>query len=100
MRILTIAAATMAAAVAASGAFAAEARLTDGQFIKTAACRGLASGDEAARFDTILKTQKRGRADHVVDRAFNARSDAERLARTDAAAAQARLAGECAKIGA
>ena len=100
MRILTIAAAVMAAAVGATGALADDARQTDSQFIKTAACRGLATGPEAARFDAILKSQKRGRADHIVDRADNARTDAARLARTDAATAQARLSGECAKIGA
>jgi len=100
MRILTIAAVVTTAAVAATGALAADARLSDSQFVKTAACRGLATGAEAAKFDAILKVQKRGRAEHVVDRADNARTDAARLARTDAATAQARLAGECAKIGA
>lgn len=100
MRILTIATAVLTAAAASTTAFAADARLTDGQFVKAAHCRGLATGVEAARFDTLLKGQKRGRSDHVVDKADSARDDGARLARTDAPAARAELTGACAKIGA
>lgn len=94
MRILTIAAAALAAA-AAVPAVAADARLTDSQFVKAAHCRGLASGDDATSLDALIKAQKRGRSDHILDRAYNARADAERLARTDASAAQATLASDC-----
>lgn len=85
MRILTIAAAVLTTA-AASGALAAGARLSDSQFVKAAHCRGLASGAEAAKLDALLKVQKRGRSDHVVDRAYSVRADAERLVRKAAEA--------------
>jgi hypothetical protein len=98
MRILTLTAAVVLAA-ASTTAFAAEARLTDSQFIKASKCRAVVTGEQAAKLDTLIKTQKRGRPDHVVDQAFNARTDAERLARRDASAARA-LAGDCDKIGA
>ena len=100
MRILTIAAAVLVSATTTTAAVASEARLSDSQFVKTAHCRGLANGAEAARFDTLLKSQKRGRSDHVIDKADNARDDGARLARSDAAAAQAALSGDCARIGA
>lgn len=99
MRILTIAAVALTAAAATTTAFAADGRLTDSQFIKASHCRGLASGDAAAKFDALLKGQKRGRSDHVVDKADTARDDGARLARTAAAAAQAELAGDCARFG-
>ncbi|MDO8295281.1 MAG: hypothetical protein Q7T19_02455 [Caulobacter sp.] len=99
MRILTIAAVVVTAA-ASTSAFAADARLTDGQFVKASHCRGLASGAEAARFDSLLKAQRLGRSSHIRDRADSARSEGERLSRTDAAAAQAALTGECARFGA
>jgi len=70
-------------------------RLSDSQFVKAAHCRGLASGDDATSLDALIKAQKRGRSDHILDRAYNARADAERLARTDASAAQATLASDC-----
>ena len=97
MRILIIAA-VLAATAATSTAFAAEGRLSDNQFIKAAHCRGLASGEAAAKFDALLKVQRRGRSDHVADMAGSARAAAARLARGDASAAQAELAGACAKF--
>jgi hypothetical protein len=99
MRILTVTAAAAVLVAASTTAFAAEARLSDSQFIKAAKCRAVATGDQATRLDTLIKSQKRGRSVHIVDEAFNARTDAERLARRDASAAQA-LAGDCEKIGA
>lgn len=98
MRSLTIAAVALTAA-ATTPAFAAEGRLTDNQYIKASHCRGLASGEAAAKFDALLKAQKRGRSDHIIDKAYSARDDGARLARTDAAAAQAELAGACARFG-
>lgn len=100
MRVLTIAAVALTAAAATTTAFAAEGRLTDSQYIKASHCRGLASGEAAAKFDALLKAQKRGRSDHIIDKAYSARDDGARLARTDAAAAQAELAGGCARFGA
>lgn len=99
MRILTIAAAAVLAAGAASAAVAADGRLSDSRFVKAGHCRGLASGDAAAKLDALIKVQKRGRSDHVVDQAWNARADAERLARKDAAAAQAAWASDCGGFG-
>lgn len=98
MRILTIAAVILTAAT--TTAFAAEGRLTDSQYIKASHCRGLASGDAAAKLDALLKTQKRGRSSHIIDKADSARGDGARLARTDAATAQAELARACARFGA
>lgn len=95
MKILTLTAVVLTAAAATAPAFAADGRLTDGQFVRAAHCRGLASGDDAATLDALLKVQKRGRSDHIIDRADNARTDAERLARGDASAAQATLASDC-----
>ncbi len=99
MRILTIAAAVLTTAAGSSAAFAAEARLSDSQFVKVAHCRGLSTGDRAATLDAILKVQKRSRADYILDKADNARSEGARLVRTDAQAAQAALA-DCDKFGA
>jgi len=100
MRILTIAAVALATATASTAAFATEARLSDSQFVKAARCRGLASGDLAAQLDAVIKVQKRGRADFVVDKAESARASGARLARTDAAAAQAALSSDCNQFGA
>jgi len=100
MRILTIAAVVLATAAGTGAAFAADARLSDGQFVQVARCRGLAAGDDAAKFDALYKAQKRGRADFVIDKADAARSDGARLVRTDASAAAAALAADCNKFGA
>lgn len=98
MRILTIATAVLAVG-AASAAIADDARLSDSQFIKAGHCRGLTSGEAAAKLDTIIKVQKRGRSDHIVDQAWTARTDAERLARKDSTAAQAAWTADCGKFG-
>lgn len=98
MRILTIVAAVLAAG-AASAVMAADGRLSDSQFVKAGHCRGLASGETAAKLDAIIKVQKRGRADHIVDRARTARADAERLARKDSTAAQAAWTADCGAFG-
>jgi len=99
MRILTIAAAAIVTVAGSTAAFAAEARLSDSQFIQAARCSGLASGDAAAKFNAVIKAQKRGRADFVVDKADSARTDGARLARTNATAAQAALASDCNQFG-
>ena len=99
MRILAIAALALAAATGSATAFAADARLSDAQFVQLSRCRGLASGDFAEKLAVAMKAQKRGRADFVIERAWGAQTDAARLARTDAAAAQAALAADCDRFG-
>ena len=99
MRILTIAAAAIVTVAGSTAALAAEARLSDGQFIQAARCSGLATGEAAAKFNAVIKAQKRGRADFVVDKADSARTDGARLARTNAPAAQAALASDCNQFG-
>ena len=109
MRIITAAiiAATAVSgltATAATAAFAAEGRLSDSQFIKAARCAGLASGAdaEAAKFNALVKANKRGRADFVVDKAMAAKSDGARAARSTREGGQAgiaaELAGPCAAL--
>lgn len=102
MRILT-AAAIAACAVSgatATTAFAAE-RLSDAQFVKAARCAGLA-GEDGARFNDLVKANKRGRATFVVDRAADAKSQASREARAAAEGGKAdiaaELAGACAAL--
>lgn len=105
MRIITAAviAATAMSGLTATAAFAAEGRLTDSQFIKAARCAGLAGAD-AAKFDAVVKANKRGRADFVLDKAATARSDAARAARSaregGKAEIAAELAGVCASLAA
>ncbi len=103
MRIITAAviAATavsgLAATATATAAFAAEGRLTDSQFIKAARCAGLA-GDDAAKFDALVKANKRGRADFVIDKAMTAKSDAARAARSAREGGKAEIAAELAGV--
>ncbi|ATQ42102.1 hypothetical protein [Caulobacter mirabilis] len=82
-----------AAASSATVAVAAEARLSDTQFIKVAQCRTL-PGADGEKFTALYKANKRGRADHVVDKADAAKRDAER----GGADMAAKLAQECAVI--
>jgi hypothetical protein len=106
MRIITAAviAATAVSGLTATAAFAAEGRLSDSQFIKAARCAGLASGAdaEAAKFNALVKANKRGRAHFVVDKAMAAKSDAARAARSaregGKAEIAAELAGPCAAL--
>jgi hypothetical protein len=58
------------------------ARLSDAQFVKAARCKGLAKSEalgaaDTAGIDAVLKVNKRGRADHIVERAMNAQNDAQ-----------------------
>lgn len=101
MRILT-AAVILATAATSTAAFA-QARLTDSQFIKAARCSGLA-GEDAGRFDSIVDANKRGRAAFVIDKAMSAKDAAARQARRAGEGAkaqiQAELSGVCASLGA
>jgi hypothetical protein len=76
----------------ATAAFAAE-RLSDTQFIRAARCSGLA-GEDSAKFDALVKANKRGRADFVMDKATNAKNDAAKLARTAGEGGKAEIAAE------
>lgn len=72
-------------AVAASPAFAAP-RLTDSEFIQASRCRALAKAPslgagEAAAFDALIKAQRQGRADYIVERAASSVSKASGQAR-------------------
>ena len=82
-----------AAASTATVASAAEARLTDAQFIKASQCRVL-PGADGEKFTALYKANKRGRADFVIDRADTAKREAER----GGADMAAKLAQECAAI--
>jgi len=103
MRILTAAVILATAATSTSTVAFAQTRLSDSQFIKAARCSGLA-GDDAGRFDSIVKANKRGRADFVLARAMTAKDDAVRQVRRAGeggkAEIQAELAGVCAGLGA
>lgn len=84
MRVL--AGSIIVAALAASVAQAAPARVSDMQYVQAERCRGLigskALGEtDTAAIDAFLKDQGRGRVSYVLDRGENARSDAEREAR-------------------
>jgi hypothetical protein len=94
MRILT--AAVILAAASAGTAYAADGRLSDSQFVKAAHCKGLSGGAEVPDLDALIKAQKRGRSDHVLERAGDARTDGARMARTDAAMAQTEFVSRCA----
>jgi hypothetical protein len=104
MRIITAAviAATAVSGLTATAAFAAEGRLSDSQFIKAARCAGLAAEADAAKFNALVKANKRGRADFVVDKAMTAKADAARAARSaregGKAEIAAELAGPCAAL--
>jgi hypothetical protein len=107
MRIITAAiiAATAVSGLTATAAFAAEGRLSDSQFIKAARCAGLAAEADAAKFNALVKANKRGRADFVVDKAMTAKADAARAARAARSAREggkaeiaAELAGPCAAL--
>lgn len=94
MRILTTVV-ILAALAGAGTAFAADGRLSDNQFVKAAHCKGLSGGAEVPDLDALIKAQKRGRSDHVLERAGDARTDGARMARLDATAAQTEFASSC-----
>ncbi len=98
MRILTAAviAATAVSGLTATAAFA-QARLSDTQFIKVSRCAGLA-GEDSAKFDAVIKANKRGRADFIVDKAFNAKADAARELRSAREGGKAEIAAELAGV--
>ncbi|MFZ5670907.1 MAG: hypothetical protein ACOY4K_15575 [Pseudomonadota bacterium] len=98
MRVLTAAAIIAAVAASAAPALAAD-RLSDADFVRAARCQGLAPESAGEAIGKLVRSQKRGRSDHVLERAANARYEGERLARVDADAAQAAFAADCAGLG-
>ncbi|MDB5472636.1 MAG: hypothetical protein JWR84_4196 [Caulobacter sp.] len=72
--------ATLLALVGASAVSAQPAdRLSDAQFVKAARCKGLAKGEgiDTKGVDAVIKANKRGRADWIIDKAMNAQDDAQ-----------------------
>jgi len=81
MKTLIITAALLAVATGTASAAQPAARLSDGQFVKAARCKGLAKSEalgvmDTAGVDAVLKVNKRGRADHIVQRAYDAQNEA------------------------
>jgi len=90
MKTLLIAAALMTAVSATAVAAQPAARLSDAQFVKASRCKGLAKSEalgavDTSALDAVLKDNRRGRADHIVDKANTA---------TDMAQSEARRAGD------
>ncbi|WP_419255388.1 hypothetical protein ACN2C6_08000 [Caulobacter sp. ErkDOM-YI] len=82
-------------ALAAATPVLAGPRLTDSQFIQASRCQALAKASSlgssnAAAFGVLIKAQRQGRADHIIDKASEAMSTAS---------GQARRADEAAKAG-
>lgn len=92
MKTILIAAAAIAAL--AGTAQAQSSRISDTDYIALARCAGLAEGAgvDASTLDQSLRSQRRGRADHVRDQATNARQSAIAQARADSAGVAAELA--------
>lgn len=80
----TLIAAILIAATASTAALAQPAaRLSDRDFVKAARCKGLMKSDalgaaDPAAIEALLKANKRGRADHIVEKA-NMATDAARV---------------------
>ena len=95
MRLL---AATIAVALAASAgvAVAAQERVSDSRYVQMARCAGLAegSGAEAEALDAALRANRRGRSDHVRERAINARNEAAAAIRAASGEDLAQLTSE------
>ena len=74
-------------------------RLTDSQFIKASRCQTLAKASslgasDPAAFSALLKTQRQGRADYIMQKASDAVSAASGQARRADEAAKADLIAE------
>lgn len=81
---IAIAAIAMTAAVATT-ASAQPTRLTDVEYLQAARCRGLAASEalgamNTAAIDAMLKAQTLGRSGYIVDKADQARAEAQRTA--------------------
>ena len=91
---LFIASLALASAALAGAANAQADRLSDSEFVALARCAGLyqGAGRDAETLNHQLRAERRGRADHIRERATNARSEAASEARSGADAE--RLAAE------
>ncbi len=98
MRLFLIAATAFAVA---APAFAAD-QLSTAEYVKAAQCAGVADALEAdtTNVDNLLKSQRKGRAPAVLERAYDVRRDAKVDARrtkaSDRARSEALLSGSCA----
>lgn len=86
--------ACLALALAVATPVVAAPRLTDRQFVQASRCQALAKASnlgaaDAAAFSALVKAQRQGRADYIVEKASEAVS---------AAAGQARRADDAAKV--
>lgn len=93
---LFIASLALASTALAGAANAQATRISDAQFVALARCAGLVEGAglDAQTLDQELRAARRGRADHVRERAINARSEAASQARD--AAGSSEIAAETA----
>lgn len=97
MTIARFACAALALAVATP--VLASPRLTDGQFVQASRCQALAKASslgagDAAGFSALIKAQRQGRADHIIDKASDAVSTASGQARRADEAVKAELIAE------
>lgn len=90
-------AATLAVALAATaGAATAQERVSDSRYVELARCVGLADGSglEAAELEAALRANRRGRSDHIRERATNARHEAASAMRSASGETLAQLTAE------
>lgn len=79
MKTLLISATLLAFAGATAVSAQPAERLSDSQFVKAARCKGLAKADgvDTKGVDAVIKANKRGRADWIIDKAMNAQDEAQ-----------------------
>ena len=79
MKTLLISATLLALAGATAVSAQPAERLSDSQFVKAARCKGLAKADgiDVKAVDAVIKANKRGRADWIIDKAMNAQDEAQ-----------------------
>lgn len=96
MKTLLISAALLAAASATAASAQPAERLSDAQFVKAARCKGLAKaeGIDTKAVDAVIKANKRGRADWIVDKALDAQDSAQAEASRADATRKAELIAE------
>ena len=84
------------AVVSPSPASAAAAQLSDGQYVATARCAGLATGlgSDASSFEKVLRDQEVGRMPMVMDQASETRDNAAREAKRAGPDTRARFTAE------
>lgn len=101
MKTLLISATLLALAGASAVSAQPAERLSDAQFIKAARCKGFAKaeGRDTKAVDAILKTNRRARADFVLDKATNAQNEGQsEIGRADGSR-KAELLASCQAFG-